>query len=184
MMVWRLCRAVHAADAFSGEGARRYGGRWNSRGVPMVYCSSSLALAAIELFVHLEPAQAPDDLVSIAAELPEGEPARTLTPTELPENWWADLAATRALGDAWIQSGSSLALRVPSVPIHAEWNVLVHPHHARMNELRVAAPEPFAFDARMFSAQAGPHSAEPNPEVKSKRGAGSKLSGAGSKLKS
>jgi RES domain-containing protein len=188
MMVWRLCRAVHAADAFSGEGARRYGGRWNSRGVAMVYCSSSLALAAIELFVHLEPSQAPDDLVSIAAELPEGEPARTLTSAELPENWWADLAATRALGDAWIQSGSSLALRVPSVPIRAEWNVLVNPqlspHHARMNELRVAAPEPFAFDARMFAAQAGPQSAEPNPEAKSRRGAGSKLIGAGSKLKS
>jgi RES domain-containing protein len=155
MVIWRLCRAVHAAGAFSGEGARRYGGRWNSRGVPMVYCSSSLALAAVELFVHLDPTQAPSDLVAISATLPEGEPARALAQDELPPDWWADPAATRALGDAWIgdtllRVGSSLALRVPSVPIRAEWNVLINPLHQRMAELRIDPPQPFVFDARMF----------------------------------
>src|SRR5271167_4984639 len=104
MRIWRLCRSVYAAEAFSGEGARRFGGRWNSRGVPMVYCSSSLALAAIELFVHLEPAQAPADLVSISAMLLEGEPARTLQPRDLPDGWWTDEVltaehSTRDLGD-------------------------------------------------------------------------------------
>jgi RES domain-containing protein len=150
MVIWRLCRAIHAADAFSGEGARRFGGRWNSRGVPMVYCSSSLALAAIELFIHLEPAQAPDDLVSISATLPDAEPARTIVPEELPAEWWTDLLVTRELGDAWIRSGSSLALKVPSVPIRSEWNVLVNPHHPRIGELRTDPPQPFVFDARMF----------------------------------
>ncbi len=154
MLVWRLCRAVHAELAFSGEGARRYGGRWNSRGLPMVYCSSSLALAAIELFVHLEPAQAPDDLVAIAAELPEGEPARTLAPGELPDGWWADFEATRTLGDAWLRAGSSLALKVPSVPIRNEWNVLLNPLQPRMGELRVDSPQAFVFDERMFAPQA------------------------------
>jgi RES domain-containing protein len=150
MIVWRLCRSIHAAGAFSGEGARRYGGRWNSRGVPMVYCSSSLALAAIELFVHLDPTQAPSDLVAISAALPEGEPARAIAQDELPQDWWADPAGTRALGDAWIGAGSSLALRVPSVPIRAEWNVLVNPLHPGMAELRIDSPQPFVFDARMF----------------------------------
>jgi len=150
MLVWRLCRAVHATGAFSGEGARRFGGRWNSRGVPMVYCSSSLALAAIELFVHLDPAQSPEDLVSISATLPDGEPARTVIADELGADWWADLARTRGMGDAWIRAGSSLALRVPSVPIHAEWNVLLNPQHPRMAEMRIDAPQPFIFDARMF----------------------------------
>lgn len=150
MQVWRICRAIHAESAFSGEGARRYGGRWNSRGVPMVYCSSSLALAAVEMFVHLEPSQAPDDLVSIAAQLPESEPARTITAEELPIEWWTDLDATHALGDAWIRSGSSLALKVPSVPIRPEWNVLVNPAHPRTNELRITPLEPFVFDTRMF----------------------------------
>ena len=70
MRIWRICRARFAGEAFSGQGARRFGGRWNSPGVPIVYSSSSLALAAMELFVHLEPNQQPDDLVSIAGFLP------------------------------------------------------------------------------------------------------------------
>ncbi len=150
MLLWRLCRAAHAATAFSGEGARRYGGRWNSRGVPIVYCSPSLALAAIEMFVHLEPAQAPDDLVAISATLPEDEPGRTIELAELPADWWTDVAATRAVGDAWIREGSSLALRVPSVPIRPEWNVLLNPQHPRIADVRIDPPQPFVFDARMF----------------------------------
>jgi RES domain-containing protein len=150
MQVWRLCRAVHAADAFSGEGARRFGGRWNSRGVPMVYTSSSLALAAIELFVHLEPSLAPDDLVAISATLPEGEPARTIQPSDLPPDWRANEVGPRSIGDQWIRSGSSLALRVPAVPIPPEWNVLINPLHPRMGELKIDTPQPFIFDARMF----------------------------------
>jgi RES domain-containing protein len=121
----------------------------------MVYASTSLALAAIELFVHLEPGQAPGDLVYISAILPEGEPARTLQPAELPPAWWtgnaaAGAATTRDLGDAWIQSRASLALLVPSVPIRAEWNVLINPLHPRMSELQINPPQPFIFDARMF----------------------------------
>ncbi len=152
MQIWRICRAPYAAEAFTGEGARRFGGRWNSRGVPMVYASTSLALAALELFVHLEPGQAPSDLVYLSAMMPEGEPARALQPAELPPDWWTDkgLAATRDLGDAWIRSRSSLAMTAPSVPIRAEWNVLVNPLHPRISELGIGPPQPFVFDARMF----------------------------------
>jgi RES domain-containing protein len=145
MRIWRICRQPYAAEAFSGEGARRFGGRWNSRGVPMVYASTSLSLAAIELFVHLEPGQA----------LPEGEPGLTLQSAELPSEWWTDnLAAgpgsTRDLGDTWMRDRSSLALMVPSVPIRSEWNVLVNPLHSRMSELQIDSPQPFVFDDRMF----------------------------------
>jgi RES domain-containing protein len=148
MRIWRICRAPHAA--FSGEGARRFGGRWNSRGVPMVYASTSLALAALELFVHLDPGQTPGDLIYISALLPEGEPVRTLPSAELPPAWWTENAETRALGDAWIAARSSLALLVPSVPIRAEWNVLLNPLHPRISELLIDPPQPFVFDERMF----------------------------------
>ncbi|MGB7547092.1 MAG: RES family NAD+ phosphorylase [Terracidiphilus sp.] len=151
MRIWRICRERFAAEAFSGLGARRFGGRWNSPGVPMVYASSSLALAAMELFVHLEPNQQPDDLVAIAARLPEGEPARRLEPGELPEGWWTDdFAPLRALGDRWIREKSSLAIEVPSAALRMEWNVLVNPTHPAIAEIRVEAPQPFRFDARMF----------------------------------
>lgn len=119
----------------------------------MVYASTSLALAAVELFVHIEPNQAPDDLVCIAAILPEGEPARTLDAAGLPADWWADRAVTAQAGDAWVREGSSLAMLAPSVPIHQEWNVLVNPLHPRMGELRIEVPRPFVFDARMFQSR-------------------------------
>ena len=127
MKVWRICRLPYADEAFSGEGARRFGGRpfggrWSLRGVPMVYASTSLSLAAIELFVHLEPGQAPRDLVYLSATLPDGEPGRIIQAAELPPDWWSDDIpvsgdTTRELGDAWIRSRSSLAIKVPSVPM-------------------------------------------------------------------
>ncbi|HEY1903931.1 MAG TPA: RES family NAD+ phosphorylase [Terracidiphilus sp.] len=151
MKIWRICRAPYAAEAFSGEGARRFGGRWNSRGVPMVYCSSSLALAAIELFVHLEPNLQPSDLVSIAAELPAGEPAQRLEQATLPPQWWSDdFEPLRERGDRWIREKSSLAMFVPSAPLHAEWNVLLNPLHPDARKLKVEPAAPFIFDARMF----------------------------------
>jgi RES domain-containing protein len=118
----------------------------------MVYASTSLALAAIELFVHLEPGQAPDDLVFLSAELPEGEPAHRLQAAELSPVWWTDnaLASTRERGDTWIRDRSSLAMMVPSVPIRAEWNILLNPLHPRLGELQIEPPQPFVFDSRMF----------------------------------
>jgi RES domain-containing protein len=151
MRIWRICRARFAAESFSGLGARRFGGRWNSPGVPMVYASSSLALAAMELFVHLEPNLQPDDLVSVAATLPAGEPAQRLTPDKLPPTWWTDdFQPLRDLGDAWIRGKASLAIEVPSAALRVEWNVLVNPLHPGIATIKVEEPQPFHFDARMF----------------------------------
>jgi RES domain-containing protein len=151
MKVFRICRERYASEAFSGEGARRFGGRWNARGVPMVYCSSSLALAAIELFVHIEPNLQPGDLVSIAATLPAGEPAQQFAPNDLPPEWWSDdFGPLRKLGNAWIREKTSLAMLVPSAPLHSEWNVLVNPLHPAIAQIKIDPPQPFRFDARMF----------------------------------
>src|SRR3954453_21124446 len=79
MLFWRICRRRYAAEAAAGEGARLYGGRWNSRGIPVVYASTSLALAALETFINLEPKLVPNDLVSIAGEIPEDIEILTVT---------------------------------------------------------------------------------------------------------
>lgn len=155
MKVWRICRAIHAEAAFTGEGARRFGGRWNSRGVPMVYASASLSLAALELFVHLDPSQAPGDLVSLCAALPEGEPGRVAGASDLPDRWWIgragdETASIRDIGNRWIEGQTSLAMMVPSAVIRQEWNVLLNPAHPRMSEVKIEPPEPFLFDQRMF----------------------------------
>ena len=151
MQIWHICRAQFAGEAFSGIGARRFGGRWNSPGVPMVYASTSLALAAIELFVHLEPNLQPDDLVSIAATLPSRETVQRLTADKLPSNWWTDdFEPLRAIGDAWIRDKTSLAIEVPSAALRTEWNVLVNPLHPAIAKITIEEAQPFHFDARMF----------------------------------
>ncbi len=88
MQFWRICRRGYAAEAASGEGARRYGGRWNSRGVRVVYASTSLSLAAVETFVNLEPNLRPADLVSIEGVIPEAIQTITLDGSSLPPRWY------------------------------------------------------------------------------------------------
>src|SRR5271157_60790 len=151
MRVWRICREVHAAGAFTGEGARLYGGRWNSQGVRVVYASPSLALAAIETFVHFEPNLRPDDLVSIAAELPDDLAVDRLDLNSLPRKWH-ELRdeSLRTFGDHWIRAGKTVALHVPSAAIRGEWNVLLNPVHSDFHKLKIERPKRFEFDLRMF----------------------------------
>src|SRR5271169_829032 len=144
MRLWRICRQAHAAGAFSGEGARLYGGRWNSQGVRMIYTSPSLALAAIETFVHLEPNLRPDDLVSIEANLPDDLAVERLDLNSLPRKWY-ELRdeSLRTFGDHWLGAGGTIALHVPSAAIHGEWNVLLNPEHSDFRKLKIEKPNRF-----------------------------------------
>src|SRR6058998_410361 len=108
MRFWRICRRRFAAEAASGEGARLYGGRWNSRGVRVVYSSTSLALAAVETFVNLEPNLRPGDLVSIAGEIPGRLPLGRLDLNTLPARWQETRdESLQRFGDDWVRAGSS-----------------------------------------------------------------------------
>jgi RES domain-containing protein len=148
---WRICRRRFAADAATGEGARLFGGRWNSRGVRVVYASASLALAAVETFVHVEPNLIPADLVSIEGEIPAALAIRKLDPAVLPARWYESRdESLQRFGDEWIRSGETVALLAPSAAIRGEWNVLLNPAHPGFSRIRFKPPEPFAFDARMF----------------------------------
>jgi RES domain-containing protein len=151
MRFWRICRRRYAAAAASGEGARLYGGRWNSRGVRVVYGSTSLALAAVETFVNLEPIFQPADLVSIEGEIPDAFRIDTLDVKLLPAGWHATRdESLRRFGDQWVQEGQTVALLVPSAAIRGGWNVLLNPAHADFSGIRFQDPEPFEFDVRMF----------------------------------
>jgi RES domain-containing protein len=155
MKVWRICREHYAGTALSGQGARLAAGRWNSLGVPMVYTSSSLALAAVEVFVHVKAEDEPEDLVSVCVDVPvedavvEREKRRVLS--QLTADWrYGDPRLTLSIGDAWIVSSTSVALPVPSVVIAGEWNVLLNPAHREAGRIRVLETQPFRVDPRMF----------------------------------
>jgi len=151
MRFWRICRLRYADEAASGEGARLYGGRWNSRGLRLVYASTSLSLAAVETFVNLEPNLRPADLISIEGEIPKSIPTVTLPIATLPERWYEtrDESLCR-FGDEWIRGGHSAAMLVPSAVIRGEWNVLMNPTHMDFPGISFGSPQPFQFDIRMF----------------------------------
>ena len=118
----------YAAEAASGEGSRLYGGRWNSRGVRIVYASTSLALAAIETFVNLEPNQAPDDLVFIEGVIPDAVDIGRLDVSSLSAGWRKSRdESLHRFGDEWVSASPRVALLVPSAAIRGEWNVLLNP---------------------------------------------------------
>ena len=151
MHVWRISKVEFAESAFSGEGARLFDGRWNFQGVPMVYTSASLALAAMEFFVHLDPSDAPDDLVFMKAELPANLRTEKIQESQLPLNWRrVDNNYLQTLGSDWAKSKRSVALLVPSAVLEDEWNVLLNPGHPDFAGIAIEPSKPFRYDQRMF----------------------------------
>jgi RES domain-containing protein len=117
----------------------------------MVYTSTSLALAAMEFFVHLDPAAASKNLVSMSASLPDGIRVDHIEVNRLPTDWkLVDRDDLQQMGADWLLSNTSVALEVPSAVIAGEWNVLLNPRHPDFNNVVIADPEPFVFDPRMF----------------------------------
>src|SRR4051812_48583142 len=98
---WRIVKRKHAATAFSGEGAARYGGRWNSHGVAVVYTSSTKSLATLESLVHLNP---PVTFKYLAFRLEfDAALVETLPMTRLHVTWRAEppSRSTKHIGDRW-----------------------------------------------------------------------------------
>lgn len=150
MRVYRIARAAH--HALDGDGARRYGGRWNTPGRPMIYTSGTLALSALEYLVHVEAETAPDDLIALTIHLPDTVAIEVVQANDLPSGWetGTDSAGCKAIGDEWLASARGLVLRVPSAPIPSEHNYLINPAAAGMARVKVTARRSFTFDPRLL----------------------------------
>ncbi len=151
MRVWRLTRERHASSAFSGIGAALYGQRWNGKGIYVVYCASSMALAQLEQLEHISRELAPVDLVSIAAVVPD-DAIETVDVARLPPRWRDEPPPFElsAIGDRWVRTARSLALRVPSAVAPDDWNVLLNPAHERFGEIKIETPREVKLDPRLL----------------------------------
>ena len=116
-----------------------------------MYCAASLSLAALEYFVHLDPDELPDDLVSIRASLPDDVAVEHVARRSLPPDWRRSPGPDelRDIGSEWLDSMRTVALLVPSAVTPSETNMLLNPRHPDIGKLEQSAPEPFAFDHRM-----------------------------------
>ena len=151
MIVFRLSKSRYSTD-LSGKGAEKAGGRWNSKGVAMIYTSASRALCMAEVAVHMPLGIVPADYVLASIEIPDNS-IMEISMQELPADWQAlpHPDSTQKLGDKFIREGKYLALKVPSVVVQGEYNFLVNPKHEAIKEVRVKHTEPFMFDKRLFT---------------------------------
>ncbi len=151
MRAYRLVKARYADTALDGSGAKAHGGRWNSKGVPMVYASDSIALAALELLVHLHRGEILNQYRLYCLELPDDR-VMSLDERALPADWRRDPApmSTAEIGDEWAASLQSPALAVPSTVVPSQRNILLNPAHEDFQKLIAdATSAPFDFDPRL-----------------------------------
>lgn len=143
MDLFRLCLKPFAA--LDGDGARLYGGRWNSAGRAVVYTSKQLSLAVLEYLVHVEPDNLPEGLIWLKIHLPDDIVVEKVAGKMAPPP-----AQACRVGDIWIDRAKTLALSVPSAILSIEHNVLLNPRHPKMSRVKIVEQQPFSFDPRFF----------------------------------
>ena len=147
---WRIVKRRRAGRAFTGEGARLYGGRWNSAGVAVVYTAESQSLAALEMLVHLDASELLESYVVFEVGMEESLVMK-VERWQLPRDWRADPPPRKGqqVGDAWVAKGTSSVLQLPSAILPAEHNFLLNPRHPDFPKLVIGKPAPFRFDPRL-----------------------------------
>lgn len=147
---WRILKEKRAVTAFTEEGAAKSGGRWNSRGVSVVYTSSTKSLATLESLVHLNP---PVTFTYVAFPVKFADSLVEVFPLKnLPADWRTEPPppSTKAIGDNWVKSARSAVLALPSV-ITGETNYLLNPAHPDFKQITIGKAEPFVFDPRLLT---------------------------------
>jgi len=155
MRLWRVTRQAHADEPLAGEGARRFGGRWNHVGTPVVYTSGTLSLAVLEYLVNLPISDMPDDLVSIHFHIPETLLIDKIALNNLPKDWriFPALEELKDVGTGWVRKGKTAVLAVPSVVIPGELNYLINPGARDSRRVEVVSVDPFALDDRLYRSR-------------------------------
>lgn len=151
MRTWRVVTEHFINSAFTGEGARLAGGRWNPKGLPVVYTASSLALAALEVLVHADEDLLPTDLVYFAVNLPDALSIEQVALNDLPADWRAypPPESLQDFGAAWFTRHASAVLTVASAVIPEENNILLNPLHPDFAKISWTSPKPFQWDPRL-----------------------------------
>jgi RES domain-containing protein len=151
LRVYRIFSRRYATSALSGEGARLYGGRWNSPGASVLYAAGNLALAMLEMMANAGRGRVPPDYVFCHLDLPDDVATEVLEPAFLPVNWRESPAPreTQELGDGWVRAARSVALLVPSTIVPIEQNVLLNPAHADFARIIAGPHTDIQVDARL-----------------------------------
>jgi RES domain-containing protein len=151
LTAWRIVKTIYVGTAFGGEGAFRFGGRWNSKGTRVVYVSKYASLAVLEMLVHLD-STAPLPNYSIIEIKFDQALVEILDPNTLPANWHEIPvpSATEIIGDTWVTQNRSAILEVPSAVLSIERNFVINPEHPDFPQIEIGIARPFLFDNRLL----------------------------------
>ena len=149
MILYRISDCKRADD-LSGTGAKLFGGRWNSLGVPMHYMAASRALAALEVLANKSVLTGGNNWCTATFEVPENS-ILTIEADDLPKDWrtYPSIALLKKLGDEFVLQGNFLLLKVPSAIIEDEYNFLMNVYHPLADEVVIKEIKPFRFDGRL-----------------------------------
>lgn len=148
MLVYRIVKSKHAND-ISGTGAALFPGRWNKKGIPVLYTGESREIALLETLVHLPPMMCPP-LSLLSIQIPE-DSITTLEIADLPPNWnhYPAPAVLAQIAHQWIEQGKTIALKVPSCIIPTAHNYILNSRHPDYGKVNIFSEESFALDVRL-----------------------------------
>jgi RES domain-containing protein len=151
MNVYRLQRKKYKIE-LSGIGASKAGGRWNSKGIEIIYTAQNRALAMAEILVHLSVGTMPNDFVMIEIDIPKSIKIKHLTENELPLNWnvFPLNSNSQKIGNDFIRENKFCVLRIPSSIVKEEYNLLINPNHKDFKKIKIVNSSDFTFDSRLF----------------------------------
>jgi RES domain-containing protein len=150
MIVYRICNNQYTND-LSGTGAKLFGGRWNAKGIPMLYVSEHISLAVLEMLVHNQLNDFSIELGLMRISIPDAIDIKEIKINKLKNAWEEDISYSRFIGDEFIKSASSVILKVPSAVIQEEHNFLINPLHIDMKKVKIIDVSSFRTDKRLFS---------------------------------
>ena len=151
LTAFRITKTKFSSSAFTGEGARLYGGRWNSVDTRIIYLASSLSGATLESLVHTDDYSTIEGLYSYIPVIIPVECVQSIDAELLPKNWdnLTPNTGTQIVGDKWVESMSSVVLEVPSVITKGELSFLVNPMHPDFSRLVIGETQSFKVDSRI-----------------------------------
>lgn len=148
MLVYRISSPKYIED-LSGAGSKQYGARWNDKGVAMVYFAESRAMAVMEVLVHLRPEDIDRDFILAEFEISD-DSFLTININDLPENWKeeSEVETLKEIGNKFIKENKFLIMKVPSVIIEEDFNLVFNPNHPHAHKIRLVEKRIFKFDVR------------------------------------
>jgi RES domain-containing protein len=153
MDIFRISRFEYSG--LTGEGAKLFGGRWNSAGMSAIYCSGSRSLAMLEFLAHFKFSLDPPEADISTLSFPEDLSVSEIRVSGLPPDWntYTFKPKLQKIGDGWLKKGRTLLLKVPSVIIQQEYNYIINPKHKDFPKIRVSGKEKFRIDNRLLSVK-------------------------------